>query len=219
MDFCQVMAVLEVINPLLGLVKTGFFPAMLQVTLQLTEDLVCRLHPSCLHTSDVDGLVPHQCFQIVQGANLNTFKFSCTWLRKGLNVAVTAPLSLCSGALQLSSRNVILFVIFGSLEQMQNKPIVFVVFYLWSTVEVFRWAHHPPRSAVSPSLCVAACCDISSSSSTSGTRSTCWSTSAQSGRHWRGSDTTSRSFFTRWRLLLRVLHYLYCENSGIGLTM
>lgn len=39
MDFCQVMAVLEVINPLLGVVKTGFFPAMLQVTLQPTEDI------------------------------------------------------------------------------------------------------------------------------------------------------------------------------------
>lgn len=31
MYFCQMMAVLEVINPLLGLVKTGFFPAMIQV--------------------------------------------------------------------------------------------------------------------------------------------------------------------------------------------
>lgn len=31
MYFCQMMAVLEVVNPLLGLVKTGFFPAMIQV--------------------------------------------------------------------------------------------------------------------------------------------------------------------------------------------
>lgn len=31
MYFCQMMAMLEVINPLLGLVKTGFFPAMIQV--------------------------------------------------------------------------------------------------------------------------------------------------------------------------------------------
>ncbi|KAG7252590.1 hypothetical protein CRUP_018105, partial [Coryphaenoides rupestris] len=68
MYFCQMMAVIEVINPLLGLVKTGFFPAMLQVT----------------------------------------------------------------------GRNVILFVIFGSLEQMQNKSVVFFVFYLWSTIEIFR---------------------------------------------------------------------------------
>uniref|UniRef100_G3PY34 Very-long-chain (3R)-3-hydroxyacyl-CoA dehydratase n=1 Tax=Gasterosteus aculeatus TaxID=69293 RepID=G3PY34_GASAC len=69
MYFCQMMAVLEVINPLLGLVKTGFFPAMIQV----------------------------------------------------------------------AGRNVILFVIFGSLEEMQNKPVVFFVFYLWSTIEIFRY--------------------------------------------------------------------------------
>lgn len=69
MYFCQMMAVLEVINPLLGLVKTGFFPAMIQV----------------------------------------------------------------------AGRNVILFVIFGSLEDMQNKPVVFFVFYLWSTIEIFRY--------------------------------------------------------------------------------
>lgn len=40
--------------------------------------------------------------------------------------------------LQVTGRNVILFVIFGSLEQMQNKPVVFFVFYLWSTIEVLR---------------------------------------------------------------------------------
>ncbi|XP_061132796.1 very-long-chain (3R)-3-hydroxyacyl-CoA dehydratase-like [Syngnathus typhle] len=72
MYFCQMMAVLEVINPLLGLVKTGFFPAMIQV----------------------------------------------------------------------AGRNVILFVIFGCLEEMQSKPIVFLVFYLWSTIEVFRYLFH-----------------------------------------------------------------------------
>ncbi|XP_059928111.1 very-long-chain (3R)-3-hydroxyacyl-CoA dehydratase-like [Gadus macrocephalus] len=69
MYFCQMMAVIEIINPLLGLVKTGFFPAMLQVT----------------------------------------------------------------------GRNVILFVILGSLEQMQSKSVVFFVFYLWSTIEIFRY--------------------------------------------------------------------------------
>ncbi|TNN53170.1 Very-long-chain (3R)-3-hydroxyacyl-CoA dehydratase [Liparis tanakae] len=69
MYFCQMMAVLEVINPLLGLVKSGFLPAMLQV----------------------------------------------------------------------AGRNVILFVVFGSLEDMQNKPVVFFVFYLWSTIEIFRY--------------------------------------------------------------------------------
>ncbi|CAB1338879.1 unnamed protein product [Coregonus sp. 'balchen'] len=67
MYFCQMMAVAEVINPLVGLVKTGVFPAMIQVV----------------------------------------------------------------------GRNVILFVIFGSLEEMQNKAVVFFVFYLWSTIEIF----------------------------------------------------------------------------------
>ncbi|XP_056134559.1 very-long-chain (3R)-3-hydroxyacyl-CoA dehydratase-like isoform X2 [Lampris incognitus] len=69
MYFCQMLALVEVINPLLGLVKTGFFPPMIQV----------------------------------------------------------------------AGRNVLLFVIFGSLEQMQNKPVVFFVFYLWSTIEIFRY--------------------------------------------------------------------------------
>ncbi|XP_064820202.1 very-long-chain (3R)-3-hydroxyacyl-CoA dehydratase-like isoform X1 [Oncorhynchus masou masou] len=68
MYFCQMMAVAEVMNPLVGLVKTGVFPAMIQVV----------------------------------------------------------------------GRNVILFVIFGSLEEMQNKAVVFFVFYLWSTIEIFR---------------------------------------------------------------------------------
>uniref|UniRef100_A0A3Q2CGC7 Very-long-chain (3R)-3-hydroxyacyl-CoA dehydratase n=1 Tax=Cyprinodon variegatus TaxID=28743 RepID=A0A3Q2CGC7_CYPVA len=35
--------------------------------------------------------------------------------------------------------NVILFVIFGSLEDMQNKAVVFFVFYLWSSIEIFRY--------------------------------------------------------------------------------
>uniref|UniRef100_A0A1A7Y416 Very-long-chain (3R)-3-hydroxyacyl-CoA dehydratase n=1 Tax=Iconisemion striatum TaxID=60296 RepID=A0A1A7Y416_9TELE len=69
MYFCQMMAVLEVINPLLGLVRTGVFPALIQV----------------------------------------------------------------------AGRNVILFVIFGSLDDMQNEPVVFFVFYLWSTIEIFRY--------------------------------------------------------------------------------
>ncbi|KAM8876749.1 very-long-chain (3R)-3-hydroxyacyl-CoA dehydratase-like [Synchiropus picturatus] len=69
MYFCQMMAVLDVINPLLGLMKSGVFPAMIQV----------------------------------------------------------------------AGRNVVLFVIFGSLEQMQNKPVVFFVFYLWSAIETFRY--------------------------------------------------------------------------------
>uniref|UniRef100_A0A672ZYC3 Very-long-chain (3R)-3-hydroxyacyl-CoA dehydratase n=1 Tax=Sphaeramia orbicularis TaxID=375764 RepID=A0A672ZYC3_9TELE len=39
----------------------------------------------------------------------------------------------------LLGRNVILFVIFGSLEEMQNQPAVFFVFYLWSSIEIFRY--------------------------------------------------------------------------------
>lgn len=44
----------------------------------------------------------------------------------------------CSVMLQVAGRNVILFVVFGSLEDMQNKAVVFFVFYLWSTIEIFR---------------------------------------------------------------------------------
>ncbi|KAL7878762.1 hypothetical protein AOLI_G00097360 [Acnodon oligacanthus] len=69
MYFCQMLAVIEVINPALGLVKTGLMPAFIQVT----------------------------------------------------------------------GRNFILFVIIGSLEEMQNKPVVFFVFYLWSAIEIFRY--------------------------------------------------------------------------------
>lgn len=54
--------------------------------------------------------------------------------------------------LQVAGRNVILFVIFGSLEEMQSRPVVFFVFYLWSTIEVFRWAH--PHSRVSRCSCL-----------------------------------------------------------------
>uniref|UniRef100_A0AAV2LTV8 Very-long-chain (3R)-3-hydroxyacyl-CoA dehydratase n=1 Tax=Knipowitschia caucasica TaxID=637954 RepID=A0AAV2LTV8_KNICA len=69
MYFCQMMAVLEVLNPLLGLVRTGFIPALLQV----------------------------------------------------------------------SGRNMILFVVFGAVEEMQNKAVVFFVFYIWSWIEIFRY--------------------------------------------------------------------------------
>lgn len=69
MYFCQMMAVLEVVNPLLGLVRTAFLPALLQVT----------------------------------------------------------------------GRNVILFVIFGCLDEMQSKAVVFFVFYFWSCIEIFRY--------------------------------------------------------------------------------
>ncbi|XP_077591461.1 very-long-chain (3R)-3-hydroxyacyl-CoA dehydratase-like [Stigmatopora nigra] len=41
--------------------------------------------------------------------------------------------------IQLFGRNFILFIIFGCLEEMQNKPVVFFVFYLWSAIEIFRY--------------------------------------------------------------------------------
>jgi len=31
-----------------------------------------------------------------------------------------------------------LFVVLGSLEEMQSKPVVFFVFYFWSIIELFR---------------------------------------------------------------------------------
>ncbi|XP_056137602.1 very-long-chain (3R)-3-hydroxyacyl-CoA dehydratase [Lampris incognitus] len=40
---------------------------------------------------------------------------------------------------QVLGRNFILFIIFGSLEEMHNKPVVFFVFYLWSAIEIFRY--------------------------------------------------------------------------------
>lgn len=40
---------------------------------------------------------------------------------------------------QVAGRNVVLFVIFGCLEEMQSKPIVFFVFYAWSSIEIFRY--------------------------------------------------------------------------------
>lgn len=41
--------------------------------------------------------------------------------------------------IQVVGRNFILFIIFGSLEEMHNQPVVFFVFYLWSAIEIFRY--------------------------------------------------------------------------------
>ncbi|XP_061917109.1 very-long-chain (3R)-3-hydroxyacyl-CoA dehydratase isoform X2 [Entelurus aequoreus] len=41
--------------------------------------------------------------------------------------------------IQVVGRNFILFIIFGSLEEMHNKSVVFFVFYLWSAIEIFRY--------------------------------------------------------------------------------
>ncbi|XP_030620984.1 very-long-chain (3R)-3-hydroxyacyl-CoA dehydratase-like [Chanos chanos] len=66
---CQILSVVEVINPMLGLIRTPVFPVMIQVV----------------------------------------------------------------------GRNFMLFVIFGSLPEIQNQAIVFFVFYLWSAMEIFRY--------------------------------------------------------------------------------
>ncbi|KAM9376974.1 very-long-chain (3R)-3-hydroxyacyl-CoA dehydratase [Pholidichthys leucotaenia] len=44
--------------------------------------------------------------------------------------------------IQVVGRNFILFIIFGSLEEMHHKPVVFFVFYLWSAIEIFRYPFH-----------------------------------------------------------------------------
>ncbi|XP_028679129.1 very-long-chain (3R)-3-hydroxyacyl-CoA dehydratase [Erpetoichthys calabaricus] len=44
--------------------------------------------------------------------------------------------------IQVLGRNVILFVIFGSLVDMQNKAVVFFVFYFWSAIEIFRYPYY-----------------------------------------------------------------------------
>ncbi|XP_074533651.1 very-long-chain (3R)-3-hydroxyacyl-CoA dehydratase [Halichoeres trimaculatus] len=41
--------------------------------------------------------------------------------------------------IQVVGRNFVLFIIFGSLEKMHNQPVVFFVFYLWSSIEIFRY--------------------------------------------------------------------------------
>ncbi|XP_040499031.1 very-long-chain (3R)-3-hydroxyacyl-CoA dehydratase 3 isoform X1 [Ursus maritimus] len=48
-----------------------------------------------------------------------------------------SPLMPCF--IQLCGRNFILFIIFGTMEEMQNKAVVFFVFYSWSAVEIFRY--------------------------------------------------------------------------------
>uniref|UniRef100_A0A665WAP7 Very-long-chain (3R)-3-hydroxyacyl-CoA dehydratase n=1 Tax=Echeneis naucrates TaxID=173247 RepID=A0A665WAP7_ECHNA len=41
--------------------------------------------------------------------------------------------------IQVVGRNFILFIIFGSLEEMHHRPVVFFVFYLWSAIEIVRY--------------------------------------------------------------------------------
>ncbi|XP_069782886.1 very-long-chain (3R)-3-hydroxyacyl-CoA dehydratase 4 isoform X1 [Narcine bancroftii] len=44
--------------------------------------------------------------------------------------------------LQVTERNVILFVVLSSQEEMQNKHIVWAVFFLWNTLDVIRYPHN-----------------------------------------------------------------------------
>lgn len=49
------------------------------------------------------------------------------------------PTGVFPTLIQLYGRNFVLFIIFGSLEQMHNQPVVFFVFYLWSAIEIVRY--------------------------------------------------------------------------------
>ncbi|KAI4888514.1 hypothetical protein NFI96_024610 [Prochilodus magdalenae] len=73
---CQILAVLEVVNAALCLIRTPVLPTMIQARLTRTP--------------------------LVMG------------------------------------RNLILFVVFGSLTEMQGRSVAFYIFYLWSSMEVFR---------------------------------------------------------------------------------
>lgn len=205
MYFCQMMAVLEVVNPLLGLVKTGFFPAMIQVivpdflTLQTLNNtelttywIVCVSLDEVIWFNLLLASVSSRHIKTKMNPNCLLWLFMyfiCQLVppSKGLATqrnlgGVLQPHDHYSAVnhlwqmLQVAGRNVILFVIFGSLEEMQNRPVVFFVFYLWSTIEVFRWAPLLPLCPVSP-----VCCNVCATSSSSGTPSTCWPASAQSG--------------------------------------
>ncbi|KFP28166.1 Very-long-chain (3R)-3-hydroxyacyl-[acyl-carrier protein] dehydratase, partial [Colius striatus] len=44
--------------------------------------------------------------------------------------------------MQILGRNFVLFVILGSLEEMQSKPVVFFIFYSWSIIELFRYPYY-----------------------------------------------------------------------------
>nr|KAF6500310.1 3-hydroxyacyl-CoA dehydratase 3 [Molossus molossus] len=57
-----------------------------------------------------------------------------------INAAIGVTKSpVIPSVLQLFGRNFILFIIFGTMEEMQNKAVVFFVFYIWSTIEIFRY--------------------------------------------------------------------------------
>ncbi|KAI1235251.1 hypothetical protein IHE44_0002891 [Lamprotornis superbus] len=49
---------------------------------------------------------------------------------------------LIPSVVQVFGRNFVLFVILGSLEEMQSKPVVFFIFYFWSITELFRYPYY-----------------------------------------------------------------------------
>ncbi|RLW03825.1 hypothetical protein DV515_00006493 [Chloebia gouldiae] len=49
---------------------------------------------------------------------------------------------LIPSVVQAFGRNLVLFVILGSLEEMQSKPVVFFIFYFWSISELFRYPYY-----------------------------------------------------------------------------
>ncbi|XP_061414267.1 very-long-chain (3R)-3-hydroxyacyl-CoA dehydratase-like [Lethenteron reissneri] len=44
--------------------------------------------------------------------------------------------------LQVLSRNLLLFVVIWNQEELQNTVVVFAVFYLWSSIEIFRYPYY-----------------------------------------------------------------------------
>ncbi|KAF2973942.1 hypothetical protein EK904_001801 [Melospiza melodia maxima] len=49
---------------------------------------------------------------------------------------------LIPSIVQIFGRNFVLFVILGTLEEMQSKPVVFFIFYFWSIIELFRYPYY-----------------------------------------------------------------------------
>ncbi|KYO20964.1 very-long-chain (3R)-3-hydroxyacyl-CoA dehydratase 3 [Alligator mississippiensis] len=46
---------------------------------------------------------------------------------------------LIPSLIQVFGRNFILFIILGSMEEMQSRAVVFFIFYAWSMIEIFRY--------------------------------------------------------------------------------
>ncbi|KAL7980190.1 hypothetical protein Chor_001458, partial [Crotalus horridus] len=66
--------------------------------------------------------------------------FSVMEIVNALIGLIKTPLApLC---LQIFGRNFTLFVVLGSLEEMQSKAVVFFIFYIWSTVEIIRYPYY-----------------------------------------------------------------------------